>query len=219
MRVVVSGRRRALLHDLAERLGGRGADVLPVAVDLRREGEIAALFARIRSEWGGVDVLINSAGLGRFAPLVDGATEAWREMLEVNVLALCVCTREAIFDMRRRGDDGHVVHISSIAAYRVPAQSGVYSASKHAVRALTEGLRAELRALGSGIRVSAVSPGFVETEFHAVYHQDEEKARLTTSRYKVLEPSDVAEAVAYLLGQPPHVQVHDLLLRPTDQPR
>ncbi len=218
MRVVVCGRRRALLEDLAERLGARGADVLPVAVDLRREGDIAALFARVRSAWGGTDVLVNNAGLGRHSPLVDGQTEAWREMLEVNVLALCICTREALFDMRRRGDDGHVVHVSSMAAYRVPPQGGVYAASKHAVRALTEGLRAELRELRSGIRVSAVSPGFVETEFASVYHQDEEKARLTDPRYKVLEPSDVAEAVAYLLGQPPHVQIHDVLLRPTDQP-
>lgn len=218
MRVVVCGRRRAQLHDLAERLGARGADVLPVVVDLRREGDIAALFTRVRSEWGGVDVLVNNAGLGRHAPLVDGQTDAWREILEVNVLALCVCTREALFDMRRRGDDGHVVHVSSMAAYRVPPQSGVYAASKYAVRALTEGLRAELRELGSNIRISAVSPGFVETEFAAVYHGDQEKARKTYSRYKVLDASDVAEAVAYLLGQPRHVQVHDVLLRSTEQP-
>jgi 17beta-estradiol 17-dehydrogenase / 3beta-hydroxysteroid 3-dehydrogenase len=217
MRVVICGRRRARLHELAERLGARGADVLPVAVDLRREGDIAALWGRVRSEWGGVDVLVNNAGLGRHAPLLDGATGAWREMLEVNVLALCVCTREALHDMRRRGD-GHVVHVSSMAAHRVPLSSGVYSASKHAVRALTEGLRAELRALGSGIRVSAVSPGLVETEFASHYHGSDEKAQQAYSRYKVLEPSDVAEAVAYLLSQPKHVQVHDLLLRPTEQP-
>jgi NADP-dependent 3-hydroxy acid dehydrogenase YdfG len=218
MRVVVCGRRREKLEHLAESLGAQGAEVLPVAVDLRREGDIAALFGRIRSAWGGTDVLVNNAGLGRHAPLIDGRTDAWREILEVNVLALCVCTREALFDMRRRGDDGHVVHVSSMAAYRVPPQSGVYAASKYAVRALTEGLRAELRALGSGIRVSAVSPGFVETEFASVYHQDEERARLTYSRYKVLDPPDVAEAVAYLLAQPPHVQVHDVLLRSTEQP-
>ena len=218
MRVVVCGRRRARLHELAERLGGRGAEVLPIAVDLRREGDVAALFARVRSGWGGVDVLVNSAGLGRDAPLLDGPTEAWREMFELNVLALCVCTREAVHDMRRRGDSGHVVHVSSMSAYRVPPQAGAYAATKHAVRALTEGLRAELRALNSGIRVSSVSPGTVETEFAAVHHQSEERARETYSRYKVLEPRDVAEAVAFLLAQPGHVQVHDVQLRPTEQP-
>jgi NAD(P)-dependent dehydrogenase (short-subunit alcohol dehydrogenase family) len=161
MRVVVCGRRRARLHELAERLGAHGAEVLPIAVDLRREGDAAALFARVRSGWGGVDVLVNSAGLGRDAPLLDGPTDAWREMFELNVLALCVCTREAVHDMRRRGDSGHVVHVSSMSAYRVPPQAGAYAATKHAVRALTEGLRAELRALNSGIRVSSVSPGTV----------------------------------------------------------
>jgi NADP-dependent 3-hydroxy acid dehydrogenase YdfG len=211
MRVAVCARRR-------ERLERIGEGVLPIAADLRREEDITAMFATIREAWGGVDVLINNAGLGRDAPLVSGATEAWREVLEVNVLALSVCTREAVADMRRRGDDGHIVHISSMSAYRVPSASGMYSASKFAVRALTEALRLELHVLGSGIRVSAISPGFVETEFAAVYHQSEERARATYPRYKVLEANDVAEGVLYLLSQPPHVQIHDLLMRPTAQP-
>ena len=105
-----------------------------------------------------------------------------------------------------------------MSAHRVPSNSAMYSASKFAVRALTEALRLELHALGSGIRVSGVSPGVVETEFAAVYHQSEEQARATYSRYKVLEATDVAEAVIYLLAQPPHVQVHDILMRPTAQP-
>jgi NADP-dependent 3-hydroxy acid dehydrogenase YdfG len=107
------------------------------------------LFGAIREKFGGVDVLVNNAGLGHDAPLTSGATDEWREMLELNVLALCICTREAIADMRRRGDDGHVVHVSSLAAHRVPPGSGVYAATKFAVRALTEALRQELRALGS----------------------------------------------------------------------
>lgn len=213
MKVVGCARRIERLEELRS-----AGDVLPVQADLRRDQDIAALFARVRETWGGVDVLVNNAGLGRDAPLISGSTEAWREMLEVNVLALSVCTREAIADMRQRGDDGHVINISSMSAHRVPAGSGMYSASKFAVRSLTEGLRLELRAIGSGIRVSAVSPGFVETEFAAVYHQSEEEARATYSRYKVLDASDIAQAVMFLLSQPRHVQVHDILLRPTAQP-
>ena len=176
------------------------------------------LFERARARFGGIDVLVNNAGLGRAAPLTTGDTAAWREMLEVNVLALCVCTREAVKDMRARGDEGHVLHVSSMAAHRVPPGSGVYSATKFAVRSLTEGLRQELRALGSAIRVSAISPGFVETEFAAVYHQSEEKAEQTYGRYRVLDDVDVAEAIAWALAAPPHMQVHDILLRPTEQP-
>lgn len=216
MRVAICARRADRLEALAAELPE--ADWLARASDLRDERQIEELFAAVRQRWGGVDVLVNNAGLGHDAPLLSGATEAWRETLQLNVLALSICTREAVSDMRRRGDDGHVVHVSSMAAHRVPPGSGMYAASKFAVRALTEALRQELRALGSKIRVSAVSPGYVETEFAARYHQSEEAARKTYGRFKVLAPEDVAEAVRYLLSAPPHVQVHDLLMRPTDQP-
>jgi len=150
---------------------------------------------------------------------MSGATGRWREMLEVNVLALCVATREAIADMRKRGDDGHVLHISSMAAYRTPLRSGVYSATKHAVRALTEGLRAELREAESKIRVTAISPGFVQTEFAEVYNDgDQSKVQATYGQYPCLQPADIAEAVLFALGSPPHMAVHDLLVRPTEQP-
>jgi NADP-dependent 3-hydroxy acid dehydrogenase YdfG len=216
MRVAVCARRIERLEALRTELDA-GARLLTIGADLRLEPEILRVFEQVRSEWGGVAVLVNNAGLGHHAPLLSGSTQHWREMLEVNVLALCICTREAVADMRHRGDDGHVIHISSMAAHRVPPGSGVYSASKFAVRALTEGLRQELRAAGSGIRITAVSPGFVETEFAAVYHQDEAKARETYGRYKVLSDDDVAAAVLYALAQPAHVQVHDILMRPTEQ--
>jgi NADP-dependent 3-hydroxy acid dehydrogenase YdfG len=185
--------------------------------DLREEADILAVFAAIRQTWGGVDVLINNAGLGHKSPLMSGDTEAWREMLEVNVLALCVCTREAIQDMQQRGDRGHIVHISSLSGHRVPGASGVYAATKFAVRALTEGLRQELRAANSAIRISAISPGFTETEFAEKYHNSPDIARDIYSRFPVLQPADVANAVAYVLAQPEYVQVHDVLVRPTFQ--
>src|SRR5207237_2939991 len=112
----------------------------------------------------GVDLLVNNAGLGRVAPLGSAPTERWREMFEVNVLGLCIATREAIQDMERRGVAGHVVHVSSMAGHRVPGpDSGFYAATKFAVRALTEALRRELRERKSAIRVTAISPGHVHT--------------------------------------------------------
>ncbi|MEM9071975.1 MAG: SDR family NAD(P)-dependent oxidoreductase [Myxococcota bacterium] len=216
MKLVLAARREDRLKALRAELASK-TEVLPVRVDLRDEGSIDALFETVRATWGGVDVLINNAGLGRNAPLTSGSTEAWREMLEVNVLGLCVCTREAVKDMRARGDDGHVVHIASMASHRVPPNSGVYSATKYAVRSLTEGLRQELRALGSSIRITAISPGFVETEFAEVYWGDEDRAKETYSQFRVLDAKDVASAVTYVLDAPPHMQVHDMLIRPTDQ--
>jgi len=216
MRVAACARRLDRLDTLAAEVEGSGR-ILPIACDVRDESAIAAMFQRVRSELGPTWVVVNNAGLGHKAPLLSGDTALWREMLEVNVLGLCVCTREAVSDMRDNGDIGHVIHISSMAAYRVPGGGGVYAASKHAVAALTEGLRQELRMAGSKIRVSAISPGFVETEFAAQYHKSPEAADKTYGRYKVLESDDIAQAVEWVLSCPEHMQVHDILVRPTDQ--
>jgi NADP-dependent 3-hydroxy acid dehydrogenase YdfG len=216
-RIAVCARRQERLQQLALDLKEQGASVITQSVDLRQESQILDFFDTIRRTWNGVDVLINNAGLGHRASLMDGDTEAWRDMLEVNVLALCVCTREAVQNMRDRGGRGHIIHISSMSGHRVPSSSGVYAASKFAVRALTEGLRQELRAADSEIRVSSISPGYVETEFAEKYHNSQEKAQAVYSRFPVLQPQDIAEAVWYVLSQPSHVQVHDVMLRPTRQ--
>jgi NADP-dependent 3-hydroxy acid dehydrogenase YdfG len=221
MRVVICARRLERLSSLREEIlaAAPDAELLVHPCNLRDEAAILAMFADIRARFGGVDVLINNAGLGRDAPLCSGATEDWREMLELNVLALCICTREAVTDMRTRGDDGHVIHVASMASHRVPPGSGVYSGTKFAVRSLIEGLRLELRALGSDIRIGAVSPGYVETEFAMNYaHGDPEAASRTYTRFKVLEPKDVANTVVHMLEAPAHVQIHDVLMRPTRQP-
>lgn len=217
LRLAREGMRVAACARRVERLNELPAEILKLGVDLRDEAQIAQMFERVRAEWGGLDVVVNNAGLGHAAPLSNGSTAEWREMLDVNVLALSICTREAISDMRRRGDDGHVIHISSMAAHRVPPGSGMYAATKFAVRALTEALRQELRHAGSKIRVSALSPGYVETEFAAHYHKSEEAAKKTYGRFQVLAPEDVARSVVFVLESPPHMQVHDVLIRPRDQ--
>jgi 17beta-estradiol 17-dehydrogenase / 3beta-hydroxysteroid 3-dehydrogenase len=214
VKVVGCARRVERLHALKNDLG---SDFLPLEVDLRDEKAIATMFSAIRERWGGVDILINNAGLGHRAPLLSGSTEEWREMLEVNILALCVCTREAVSDMRRRGDDGQVIHISSMSAHRVPDGSGVYSGTKHAVKALTEALRRELHEAGSGVRVAAVSPGFVETEFAELFAKSKSAAEKTYGRYPVLQPQDIADLVETILASPPHMAIHDVLVRPRDQ--
>lgn len=217
MRVATCGRRHDRLEEMRSRLGDASARLLPVHVDMRREDDILAMFAQVRERWGGVDVLVNNAGVGHAAPLLSGASEHWREMLDVNVLALCVCTREAVADMRRRNVAGHVLHISSLSGHRVAAGGAVYAASKYAVRALTEALRQELRDIDSPIRITAISPGTVETEFAAHFHDSEAAARATYDAYPVLQPEDVARTVLHVLAQPEHVQIHDILMRPTAQ--
>ena len=167
MRVVLAARRQDRLEELEHALLREGLQALSIRVDLRRELDILTLFERIRRHWGGVDVLVNNAGLGHLAPLMSGETESWREMWEINVLGLSICSREVVRDLQQRGGEGHIIHISSMSGHRVPPGSGMYAATKHAVRALTEGLRMELHEAGSPARVSAISPGFVETELQS----------------------------------------------------
>ena len=213
--LTLAARRADRLARLAAELGG---EVAVQPTDMRREEDILRLFAVARERFGGVDILVNNAGLGRAAPLGSAPTELWREMLEVNVLGLAIATREAIQDMERRGVAGHVVHVASMAAHRVPGpESGMYAATKFAVRALTEGLRQELRARESPIRVSAVSPGHVLTEFADVFTGRPGAQAAIDRRFKILEPRDVAEAIVWIVTRPPHMEVHDLLVRPTAQ--
>ena len=214
MKVALCARRIERLDELAADLGD---NTLAIAADFRDESSIRKVFTEIRDKWGGVDVLINNAGHGLHAPLTEDCADSWRTMFDVNVIGLLIATQEAVKDMRARGDNGHVVHIGSMAGHR-PTSGGVYAATKYAVRSLTEGLRQELRGLGSSVRVSCISPGFVQTEFANVWEADDQAADRWYGKFKVLESADIAEAVRWVLSCPAHMQVHDMLIRPTDQP-
>ena len=216
--VTIAARRTDRLETLAAEIRAARGSVAVQATDMRREDDIRRMFATARERFGGVDVLVNNAGLGRATSLASGATEPWREMLEVNVLGLAIATREAIQDMERRGVAGHVVHVSSMAAHRIPGpDSGMYAATKFAVRALTEALRQELRGRKSAIRVTAVSPGYVATEFADVFSGRAGATAELDARLKTLEAGDVAEAIVWIVTRPAHMEVHDLLVRPTAQ--
>ncbi|GFY52574.1 hypothetical protein TNIN_268431 [Trichonephila inaurata madagascariensis] len=148
--------------------------LVAIKCDLTNESEILSVFDEIRQTFGRLDVLINNAGLGHDAPLLTGNTSEWRNMLDVNVMALCICSREAVHLMKEKNiDDGQIIHISSIGGHRMPTANflgaNFYCGTKFMVKALTEGLRKELKALNSRIRIASVSPGLVETRFG--FHQ------------------------------------------------
>lgn len=141
-------------------------------------------------------------------------------LFQVNVLGLCICTREAFQQMQKnKVDDGHIILINSLSGHRVvPNAAGhFYSVTKCAVSAILEGIRNELHMLNSHIRVSSVSPGIVATEFHQRMYKSPEVGKRICSRMKCLEGEDLANAVIYALSAPAHVQVHDILVRSIEQ--
>lgn len=214
--LAICARREQRLAKSADILSRQGVEVLAQVVDLREEAQILSFFSAVKAKWNRLDVLINNAGLGHKESLMSGKTEAWREMLDVNVLALCICTREAI-QLMQPANSGHIVHVSSMSGHRVPDITGIYSATKFAVQSHAETLRRELRAANSKIRITAISPGIVETEFAEKYHGSAEKAKATYSKFQVLKAIDISNAIAYALSQPDYVEVNDILLRPRDQ--
>jgi NADP-dependent 3-hydroxy acid dehydrogenase YdfG len=216
LHVAFCARREERLHTLADAIEAAGGEALPIVCDLRDEAQIDAMFEQIEDEFGHIDVLVNNAGMGRRAPLIGGDPEKWRAMWEVNVHALTVCTSKAAQGMVER-DRGHIIHISSMSAHRVPEGSGMYSATKFAVRSLTEGLRMELRSRESRVRVTAISPGFVETEFAEKYSGDPERAEQIYEEVQAIQSVDIADSVWFVLNTPGNVEYHDLLLRPTHQ--
>ena len=207
--VVASGRREDALSELVDELGD-GARA--VAADLRRRGSIDALFDAI----GDLDILINCAGVAPRAPVLGGDYESFAELLEVNVLALSYCAALAVKLFPETG--GHLVNVSSMSGHRVPPSGGFYAPTKFAVRAVTESLRYELKAAESKTRVACISPGFVDTPLLEHYFKgSEEQLANLRSDLVMLEPKDVAESVLHILNAPPHAEIGDILLRPSDQ--
>ncbi|XP_045613486.1 dehydrogenase/reductase SDR family member 11 [Procambarus clarkii] len=216
MKVVAAARNEEKLLALQSKLADSSGELITMKCDITDDDEVLNVFSIIKKEFGGVDVCINNAGMSHNRSLLEGSPEDWREMLNINVVGLSLCTREAVSSMRERNvNDGQIIHINSMSGHRVISNSAVhfYSATKFAVRALLEGMRLELRDLKSHIRIAAVSPGLVETEKSLRLYEDEVKKM----NMKSLNADDVAASVIHVLSAPPHVQIHDILIRPTDQ--
>ncbi|GBO07888.1 Dehydrogenase/reductase SDR family member 11 [Araneus ventricosus] len=198
--------------------------LVAVKCDVTQESEILSVFDEIRKTFGRLDVCINNAGFSHNSPLLSGTTSEFKAILDVNIMALCICTREAVKLMREKGvDDGQIINISSMSGHRLSSTANFglhfYTGTKFMVRALTEGLRRELKALNSHIRIGSISPGLVQTEGIDVFRSKDpaEKARDAISSMKILQVQDIAESVLHILRAPPHVEVHDILIRCYDQ--
>ena len=216
--VAVGARRRDRLDALAAKLRDGGATVLQLDLDVTDEQQCRAAVARTRDELGGLDVLVNNAGVMLLGTIVGADTEDWRRMLQTNVLGVMYMTHAAIEGMVAQGS-GDVVNMSSVAGRQARVGAGVYNASKWAVNAFSESLHQEVTE--KGVRIGLVEPGAVATELTDHITQPDAKAasvQMYTSM-RALQADDIARAVLYLVTQPPHVAVNEVLVRPTDQQR
>jgi NADP-dependent 3-hydroxy acid dehydrogenase YdfG len=215
--VVVAARREDRLAGLVERIEGESGRVLAAICDVTDESQAHCLIRKAREEFGSVDILVNNAGVMLLSTVGKGLSDQWRQMFEVNVMGLLYTTDAAIDVMKQQGS-GHLVNISSVAGRKVTRDSsGVYAGSKHAVGAISEGLRQEL--LEDGIRVTVVEPGAVATELtDHITDEDAREAVSSLHKLEILQSEDIANAIVYAVTQPERVSVNEILIRPTQQP-
>jgi 3-hydroxy acid dehydrogenase / malonic semialdehyde reductase len=215
-RLVLAARRAERLEALAGELReAHGTESHLLTLDVRDVGVVTRVLDDLPAEWS-VDTVVNNAGMARGVdPLQQGDPRDWDEMIDTNVKGLLYVTRALLPPMIERGR-GHVINIGSVAGHDVYPGGAVYCATKHAVDAITRALRMDL--LGTGVRVSTVDPGLVQTDFSEVrFRGDTERAARIYQGYTPLKPEDVAEAVVWIAGRPAHVNIDEIIIKPTDQ--
>jgi NADP-dependent 3-hydroxy acid dehydrogenase YdfG len=216
-RLILAARRRDRLQALAARLAAaHNVTAHVIELDVRHREAVDSAIQSLPADLGSIDILINNAGLSRgLDRLHEGAPDDWEEMIDTNVKGLLWVDRAVTPGMVRRGA-GHVIHIGSIAGRQTYPRGNVYCATKHAVRALTDGLRLDLS--GTGVRVTSVDPGLVDTEFGTVrFRGDRKRADSVYHGMTPLTADDVAQTVLFAATRPAHVTVGEVLLLPTDQ--
>ncbi|KAB2922573.1 MAG: SDR family oxidoreductase [Bacteroidetes bacterium] len=215
--LLLCARRHERAAELAARLSSEHRiNAHAFALDVRDRAAVERTLDALPEGWKRISVLVNNAGLSRgLDPVHEGNPDDWDEMIDTNVKGLLYVSRKVIPWMVKNGR-GHVVNIGSVAGHWVYPKGNVYNASKYAVNALTQGMKMDL--LGTPVRVTSVDPGLVETEFSVVrFHGDTERAAGVYKGMTPLTPDDVADAVLWSVTRPPHVNVSEIILMPTDQ--
>ena len=214
-RLVLGARRAGHLERLVADIRAAGGEAIATATDVTDLGQVQALVAHAAGHYGRIDVMVNNAGYMALAPMARLKVDEWDRMIDINIKGVLNGIAAALPAMQAQGS-GHIINVASVAGTKVFSPIGaVYSATKFAVRAISEGLRAEV---GSRIRTTVISPGAVASELkHG--SSDAESAKAVGEWYSANEiPADsVARAMAFAIAQPPEVDINEILLRPTAQ--
>lgn len=215
--IIITGRREARLASLAKRIESEyNIKVLQLSFDVRDLTQVNKYLKSLPEDWKDIDILINNAGLAAGLNSIDACDiDDWERMIDTNIKGLLYVTR-AISPIMRDNKKGHIINICSIAGKEVYPNGNVYCATKHAVDALTKGMRIDL--VNHNIRVSQICPGAVETEFSQVrFNGDNERAANVYKGFTPLSANDVADAIMYMINCPPHVNINDMVIMPTAQ--
>src|SRR6266513_4607069 len=213
-KVVLGARGLDWLQSLARRIEGTAGEVAYAQTDVRRREDLTSLVNLACERYGQLDVLINNAGIGPISPLDDLRVEDWENMIDINIKGVLYGIAAALPVFRKQGF-GHFVNTASTAGIVVNPNMAVYAGTKFAVRAISEGLRQEA---GDKLRVTIISPGFVDTNFAETVTNPEMKAQLEGARDKfAMPPEAIARAVAFAIEQPADVDVGEIIVRPTAQ--
>lgn len=215
--LILLGRRENLLEKIAHHLADKYAiEVKKVQADVRDKENINYVLETLPAQWKNVDVLINNAGLSQgLDPIDKGDTDDWDTMIDTNVKGLLYVSK-IVSNWMIVQKKGHIINIGSVAGKEVYANGNVYCATKHAVDALNKGMRIDL--LPHGIKVTAIHPGMVETEFSIVrFKGDESRAKKVYDGFEPLVAQDIAEAIWFAVSRPAHVNINDMLIMPTAQ--
>ena len=217
--VALGARRKDRLDELATKINDGGGTAVAIEADITDEQQAKNLVETAHSELGGLDTLVNNAGVMLLGPLQGADPSEWRQMIEVNCLGLLYCTHYAL-PLIRDGGGGDVVNVSSVAGRIAALGSGVYNMTKWGVVGYSESLRQEGGLIG--VRVTVIEPGFVETELQGHNTNPyvvEQIEKMQAQLEKVLEAKDIANAIVFAASQPKHVSVNEILVRPSGQAR
>ena len=215
--VIITGRRQERLTELKQQLQKKfGIKVTDLCFDIRNVKEVESAVGSLSSENKKIDVLVNNAGLAAgLSSIQEGSLSHWERMIDTNIKGLLYITR-SVSNLMIRNGRGHIINIGAVAGKEVYANGNVYCATKHAVDALNKGMRIDL--LPHQIKVTAINPGMVETEFSIVrFDGDEERAKKVYEGMEPLTPEDIAETAFWVASRPRHVNINDILIMPTMQ--
>ena len=214
-KVILAARRVEKMQQTVKELNLSSEQVHIIELDVRNQQQVEKAIHSLPAEWKNIDILVNNAGLALSSdPIHQGNPENWDKMIDTNIKGLLYVTHAVLPQMVEK-DAGHIINIGSIAGRGCYPGGNVYSATKYAVKAISQSLRIDL--LGKQVRVSEIAPGAVETEFSEVRWNDKEKARAFYADFTPLVAEDIADAVIYCATRKPHVNVSEIVVMPVAQ--